>query len=358
MPDEVRIGLLGCGLISQYAHVFALQKAAGVRLAVVCDLAADLAETVARRHGIQRWTSDFRELLDDPALDAVLIATADQHHVANAIECMERGKHVLVEKPLGMSAAECLRLREVVRETGCRLQVGNMKRFDPGIQFAQEFIAGRVGQRLSVSGWYCDSAVRPAMQNTLRLPPVRSAEQQSFDPAFKSDKKAYKLVTHGVHLVDTLRFLGGEIRSVQAKLAEKFGSLSWHGLLEFADGAIGTFELTTAVKMDWLEGFHIHGEGGSVELKSFLPFYYRPSEVRAFDAATGEYRSPIMPDSDPYERQVEAFARAIREDRPAAPDADDGIRDLAVIEAIRRSVDTGRRIEIPEMIEAEPSLRS
>jgi predicted dehydrogenase len=358
MEDKVQIGLLGCGLISQFAHLFALQKADGVRLAVVCDVAQDLAETVARQHGVERYSCDPTELLEDESLDAIVVATADQHHVAHAIECLRHGKHVLVEKPLGLTSAECLDLREAVRTSGRKLQVGNMKRYDPGVQFAHQFIEEKMGQRLSVAGWYCDSTARPGVQRTLRLPPVRSAAQVSFDPVFKSDKRAYKLVTHGVHLIDTLRFLGGEIIALQSRLAEKFGNLSWHGLLEFADGAVGHFELTTAIQMDWLEGFSVHGEGGSVELRSFLPFFYRPSEVRVFDATTGEYRSPIMPDSDPYERQVEAFAQAILRDTDVTPDVYDGIADLAVIEAVRESVETERRIELvrlPAMVETTES---
>ncbi len=323
-----------------------------MRLAGICDLAEDLAGQVAQRWGVERWTAEPRELLEDPAIDAILIATADQHHVPNAIECLAYGKHVLVEKPLGLNVSECLPLIDAVERSGRKLQVGNMKRFDPGIAFAHEFVKGRVGQRLSVSGWYCDSAVRPAMQNTLRLPPLKSGAQKGFPPSFKSDKRAYKLATHGVHLVDTLRYLGGEIVAVQARVAEQYGNLSWHGLLEFADGAIGHFELTTAIRMDWREGFCVHGEGGGVELKTFLPFYSRPSEVRAFDAALGEYRAPIMPDSDPYERQLEAFARAILDDTPPTPDVFDGIADLAVIEAIASSVRTGQRVEIAPLNQA------
>ena len=346
----VRIGLLGCGLIAQYAHLPALKKAQGVEFAAVCDLAADLSCRIAQQYGVPLSFSELDRFLGDADLEAVLIATVDQEHVPNAIACMQAGKHVLVEKPLGTNPEECRRLKITSEKAGCKLQVGNMKRYDPGIQFAHRFIRSRMGQRLSVTGWYCDTAVRRRMEASLRMPRLRSEQQVGFDPAFKSNKRVYKLFTHGSHLVDTLRYLGGEVKAVDARLSVKYENYSWHGVLEFVDGAAGSFELTTAVRMDWLEGFRVHGENGSVEINSFLPFANRASEVRVFDAIEEEYRSPINPDSDPYQRQLEAFARAIREDTPVTPDALDGIADLEVLQAIRISVEECRRVEIPAVI--------
>ena len=346
----VRIGLLGCGLIAQYAHLPALKKAEGIEFAAVCDLAADLSCRIAQQYGVPLSFNNLDQFLSDADLEAVLVATADQQHVPNALACIQAGKHVLIEKPLGTNPEECRRLKKAADEAGCKVQVGNMKRYDPGIQYAHRFIQSRMGQRLSLTGWYCDTAVRQRMEASLRMPRLRSAQQVGFDPAFKSNKRVYKLFTHGSHLVDTLRYLGGEVKAVDARLAVKYENYTWHGVLEFVDGAVGSFELTTTIRMDWLEGFRVHGENGSVEIHSFLPFANRPSKVRIFDASAEEYRSPITPDTDPYERQLEAFAQAIRKNTPVNPDAVDGIADLEVLQAIRVSVEQCRRVEIPALI--------
>lgn len=344
--NKVKFGLLGCGLISQYAHLYALKKASTVELTAVCDVAEDVARQIATRFNVLTWFSDLDQFLDEADIEAVLIATPDHFHVSNAIECLRQGKHVLVEKPLALEMEECQKLARVVEETGLKLQVGNNKRFDPGIEFAHRFIQEQMGDRLSISGWYCDSAFRPAMQRALRLPLIRSTQQRGFDPVYKGNKKSYKLITHGIHLIDTLRHFGGEIVALEARFAAKHDNLTWHGVLEFEDGAVGSFELTTAVKMDWLEGFHVHGEGGSVEVKSFLPFYNRPSEVRAFDVKRNEYRAIIGPDSDPYERQLEAFANAIRNDTLPSPNLYDGTSDLAVVRTIEKSIEAGNRVVV------------
>jgi len=352
--QPVRVGLLGCGLIAQYAHLPALMKADRVKLTAICDIAEDLVAAVNRQYPVPQSFTDLEMFLEKADIDAVLVATADQDHVPNASACLRSGKHVLIEKPLGTNLEECRNLIKVVEETGCKLQVGNMKRYDPGLQFARQFVTTGLGERLSVSGWYCDTTLRQQMQAALRLPVLRSARQQGFDPAFKSNKRVYKLMTHGSHLVNTLRYLGGEIAAVQARLATKYNNFSWHGVLEFVDGAAGHFELTTAVQMDWLEGFRVHGEGGSVEVTSFLPFANRASEVRVFDASRGEYRSPITPDGDAYERQIEAFAQAIQENEPPSPTVYDGFADIAVLLAIQTSVNENRWVEIEQLSRGLP----
>ena len=75
----------------------------------------------------------------------------------------------------------------------------------------------------------------------------------------KANKPRYYLLGHGSHLVDTARFLGGEIVRVQARLIEKFGAYCWFVATEFADGSVGHLDLTMVVRMDWHEGFQVSG---------------------------------------------------------------------------------------------------
>ena len=90
---------------------------------------------MAAVHQPQRVYTDYGALLADPEIDAVVVAVSDQYHVALARQALEAGKHVLVEKPLGVSIEECKTLRQAAASKGCLLQVGNNRRFDPGIAF-------------------------------------------------------------------------------------------------------------------------------------------------------------------------------------------------------------------------------
>lgn len=343
----LKIGLLGCGTISQFAHLPALMRARGIRLTAICDAGRDLLETMGARTNVKDLFTDHGQFLDKADIEAVLVAVPDEFHFTLARQALEAGKHVLVEKPLGVNSQECALLSEVVRRSGLKLQVGCMKRHDPGIAFAHEFIKERVGEVSSASAWYRDSLFRYDVQEAL-LPRVVTSPQAvrpSRDPK-TVDRRHYSLVTHGAHVFDTLRFLAGNISAITASLAEKFDQYSWHGLLHYEGGALGHFELSVKVNDDYTEGYVVHGEHGSVEVRTFLPFYYRPSEVRAFDARTQQWHTPLGSNSNPYKNQIEAFAQSIAEDRPVNPDATDGLAAVQLLEAVEASVSCGSRVEV------------
>src|SRR5690242_5123927 len=111
--DPVRIGVLGCGMISQAAHFVSCQKARNARLYAICDAADDLRNRMAQIWEPQVAYARYEDLLDDPKVEAVIIGIADQFHVSAAIQALEAGKHVLVEKPLGVSVEECVQLANV-----------------------------------------------------------------------------------------------------------------------------------------------------------------------------------------------------------------------------------------------------
>src|ERR1044071_808604 len=154
----LRIGVLGCGPISQFAHFDACRKARNAELYAICDVANDLRAKMAAVHDPQVAYKDFDEMLNDPKVEAVILGVADQFHVPLARRAIAAGKHVLVEKPLGVSVEECEGLRDDVRASGLVLQAGNNKRFDPGIAFAQQFIREQIGELLGLKAWYYDSA--------------------------------------------------------------------------------------------------------------------------------------------------------------------------------------------------------
>ena len=343
----LRIGLLGCGTISQFAHLPALMRARWIRLAAICDGAPDLLQIMGQRSGVSNLFASYGEFLEKGDLDAVLIAVPDEFHLPLARQALQAGKHVLVEKPLGVNSEDCAELVEVARRCGRKLQVGCMKRHDPGIVFAHRFIRDRMGEIFSASAWYRDSMFRYDVQEAI-LPRVLTSSEAirpPLDPK-TSDRRHYSLVTHGAHLFDTLRFLAGDVTAVNVDLVEKCNQFCWHGLMNFDNGALGTFELAVKTSGDYTEGYTVHGEHGSVEIRTFLPFYNRPSEVRAFDGRTRQWQTPLGSNSNPYKNQIEAFARAVLEDRPTNPDAVDGWAAVSLLEAVEESVKSGRRAEV------------
>jgi predicted dehydrogenase len=346
-PRRLRVGVLGAGPIAQAAHFEALGKARNCELHAICDRATDLLEQMAAVHRPRRTFEDYDAMLVDPDLDAVVVAIADQFHVDAAVQALDAGKHVLVEKPLGVTVAEGVRLRDRVADTGLVLQVGTMRRFDAGIAFARDFIREELGGLVGLKAWYCDSAYRYTMTDALQ-PVIRQSPHAHRPPGNpKADRRRYLMLGHGSHLVDMARFLAGDITAVDARLVERGGILSWFAACEFAGGANGHLDLTVAVSMDWHEGFQVYGERGSVLGRMFQPWYLRTSEVEAFSDRTGSYHRPLGPDGHFWRRQAEGFAATILDGVPQhGAAAQDGLAALRVIEAIERSVDGGGRVAV------------
>jgi predicted dehydrogenase len=345
----LRVGILGCGPIAQFAHFESCVKARNAELYAICDVADDLRARMAATYEPRHSFSDYDAMLADPALEAVIIATSDAFHVPAAIRALEAGKHVLCEKPLGVSVEEVQRLAEMVARSGRVLQVGHMKRFDPGIEAARDFVQTEIGQVLALKAWYCDSTYRYTNTDAVQPLPIlsRNARKPAENP--KADLRRYYMLAHGSHLVDVARFLCGDIVAVRARLAEKFGAYSWFVDTEFASGALGHLDLTVAVRMDWHEGFQLYGEHGSVLAKTFNPWYLRASEVDIFSERDGAFRRPLGADGHFFRRQLEGFADTILTGAAQrGADVADGLASVRAMVAIARSVETGGRVALAD----------
>jgi len=350
LENCLNIGVLGCGPIAQAGHFESVTKARNTNLYAICDVARDLVERFAVTHGATRAYTDYDTMLADPALDAVIIATADAFHVPAALQALAAGKHVLCEKPLGVTAEEVEELGSAVAESGLKLQVGHMKRFDPGLQSAKDFIDSEMGEMLAFKAWYCDSTHRYAMTDAVQPLIVRSTASRRPDRDPKADLQQYYMLAHGCHLVDTARYLCGEITAVQARHLQRFGAYSWFVDVEFASGALGHLDLTVAVRMDWHEGFQLYGEHGSVIAKTFNPWLFRSSEVDIFRESTGASSRVLGADAHVYRRQLESFADAVLNDRPVTgADVADGIASVRAMLAIGRAARTGERVKLADV---------
>lgn len=345
----LRVGVLGCGPISQAAHFDACRKARNAELYAICDVSAELLTRMAVTHAPRVAYTRYEEMLADPQVEAVIVGIADQFHVAAAQQALAAGKHVLVEKPMGVSVEECMALVESVHAAQRVLQVGTMKRFDPGIAFARRFIAEEMGQMLALKAWYCDSTYRYQMTDAVQPPILTSAQARRPAGNPKADRPRYYLLTHGSHLVDTARFLGGELVSIHARRVEKFGATCWFAAVEFADGSAGHLDLTIAVRMDWHEGFQVYGERGSVLGKTYNPWYFRSSDVECFSTGDGQYRRVLGADAHFYRLQLEGFADTILHGAPVqGATAEDGLAAVRALVAIARSAETGQPVRLAD----------
>lgn len=337
MPP-LRIGLLGAGRIAQTAHLPALAKASGARLACVHDPSPMLAVGVAERYGVPACTT-VEQLLHRDDVDAVLICTPDRTHLELASAALVAGKHVLLEKPMTSTVGEGEQLVREVTAGELALQVGFMKRHDPGVRYAAHAVRERIGRILSASLWYRVMASARAEVEANHGPSVIVDEAvRERERAVKADASRYLLDTHGSHLLDSVRNLVGEPDALSAREGRVQDDRTWHveGLLP--DGGLVHAELSVNVHGSWDEGAVIHGERGTVRVQTHFPLLLLASDVEVFVEETGMVERPVHSAGNAYQRQLEAFAETVRTGGRPEPDARDGLAALRLVDAVRRSV--------------------
>jgi predicted dehydrogenase len=147
MAEQVTFGIIGAGGIARNQHLPNLTRAPHVRLKTVCDLKPELTASAQKDYGVPHATQDHRAVLADPEIRAVVIATREDMHVPLAIEALEAGKHVYVEKPLANTPEACERLLAVQRRTKGRVAVGFNRRMAPAYQLLRRIFAAHGGGR-------------------------------------------------------------------------------------------------------------------------------------------------------------------------------------------------------------------
>lgn len=314
------IGVIGAGVMGADHARTAARLTPGAHLAAIADADLARARAVAEEAGTARATSDPYDVIGDPAVGAVLIASPDHTHVELTLACLEAGKPVLCEKPLAPTAEGCLAVIEAEMALGRRLvQVGFMRRFDPAYGAMRQALAeGRLGRPLLFHAVH-RNAVPPSF----------------FEPGM--------IITNAaVHEIDVARWLlGSEIRSARvirsgAGEAEAYRDLMLI-VLETAAGHLVDVELFMRAHY----GYDIRGEvvceRGTVAMAPPALAHVRHAEAESFPFAT-DWRARF---ADAYRLQLQAWARAVATGTPTGASAWDGYAATAVADACLASLASG-----------------
>lgn len=148
---EIKWGFIGCGDVAEYKSGPAFNEVAGSRVVAVMSRRESHARSYAQRHHIGRWYTDAQELIDDPEVNAVYVATPPSSHATYAIMAMRTGKPVYVEKPLAATYEDCVRINRVSEQTGVPCYVAYYRRYMPYFQRVREIVeGGTIGKVLNV----------------------------------------------------------------------------------------------------------------------------------------------------------------------------------------------------------------
>ncbi len=229
--DQIRWGILGCGNVTEVKSGPGFQKATRSSLVAVMRRDADRAADYARRHGVPRWYSRAEDLISDPDVDAVYVATPPSSHCDLALAVAEAGKPCLVEKPMAMNHGACRRMVEAFCAKGLPLFVAYYRRALP------RFL--RVRALLQAQALGTLSSVHIVQYN--RLASGSEAGSWHFDPSISGGGLFVDLGSHGLDLLD---FLLGPIAAVGGFSLNTGGAYAAEdvtaAVFEFQSGTVGT----------------------------------------------------------------------------------------------------------------------
>ncbi len=343
----MKLAVVGCGGIAQLVHIPSLLRLDEAELVAVCDRYADLAEAVAQRYGIARFYSDSETMYEEEELDAVLILTPPDSHAQETVKAARSGKHVLVEKPMAMNPQECETMVEQCRRAGVSLMVAFMKRFDPGLTWLKQRLErGELGDVFAIDSWYFDTIHHMEYVRGFNPEFLRPRRRESVGAARWGEHKAL-LLTHGIHHIDLLQWMGGEIKRVVSTYRKispnAFLSTS---IIEYEGGASGCFQLGGTVTWDWQEGVLIHGTEGSAQATIPFPYFKCPSRVTMYSNKASAYVRPQISFRDQYLSELHHFVDCVAAGRTPRPTGEEGLRDHLVLEAIELSAREERPVRL------------
>jgi predicted dehydrogenase len=372
----VRLGVIGCGPITLNAHADAIAKAKNIQLHAIADRDQTLLADMSERLRPACTYRDGDDLLNDPNVDLVLIAVHDGFHVPLARKALAAGKHVLVEKPLGVTVEECEQLRQMVPKNRI-VSVGCNRRFLPGVRATRQFLEEEGGEIISYASHYYDSTFRHGVTQANKFPPaVQSGDKvvRPKGPDWKAtDRRVYNWLTHAPHLLDLARHLIGPISAVRAthrevELTPQVGNRKadstrghvWRLDLRFANGASGQSLLLLPRPGEFEEGFELHCTGGHVTC-SFPYVWFQREQTRIYSAARKMFWSPDAQDCHTFRLQLEALAHSILTGAPQInANLEDGIACVkALVAGSYSALNDGRWIDIETVAGdvASPRLR-
>jgi predicted dehydrogenase len=345
----LRLGFIGAGTIGRI-HMDCFGQLPGVELAAVADASPAVAAAAAQLYSAARVYAHAEDLVADRTLDAVVIGVPNLHHDVLAVAALREGKHVFVEKPMAINSRAAKAIVRAQRETGRVLLVGHQMRWETGALAVKEQVAkGAFGRIYNAkTGWWRRKGI-PGWGTWFTR-----ADQSGGGP----------LVDIGVHMLDLALWLMGNPKptavygSVYAKFGPRkrgigdWGRPDWNGvfdvedlataLIRLEDGSTLSMEVSWAVNMDTDNQpfVHLMGAEGGATLRGNRATLLAEHFDRPMDVAV----SPPATDEGPRVRIARHFLDCIRNGAKPQSDAESGLANNLVIDAIYESSRTGREV--------------
>lgn len=345
----IRVGVVGCGAIARQRHANEYALRPDVEIAGFFDLSRERAQEVADKFGGKVYAT-MEEMFADGSIDAVSICVANKYHADCTIKALNAGKHVLCEKPMATSLADCEAMLAAAKKNGKRLMIDQNQRLAPAHARAKKILdSGELGRVISFQSTFGHKG-----------PEMWSVDQSANTWFFKKDLAAFgSMADLGIHKIDLMCYLiGDRVTSAYARLMtldKKFpdgrpievddNSVE---ILTFSKGTMGT--ITTS----WTH----YGEECNASMlyceKGIMRLYYDPKfalEIAYADGTTkAHYELGAMQTNEDAQQAssgvIDAFIEGIESGEPSILDAEQVIGSMRVVFACLESAQTGKAVEL------------
>ncbi len=349
----IRVGVIGAGHAAMM-HLPALNHLPDTEVVALCSRRPDRAHLVAARYGVRNVVADYRDVLLDPGIDAVIIATPPYLHHQMVLAALEARKHILCEKPLARTLAEARDMAKMAESAGVVAMINHEYRFIPARARAKELIdEGYLGDPYSASVTVYRSSLNDPFG-------------EAWDWLSEAAKGGGMLAAAGSHHIDALRWWLGEIKAVagatatmvkRRRLPESSQTApvdaddNFAVLLRFVSGALATIHYSATATHDVGDEVILSGSEGILVITGDGRLLGGRRREALDELPIPERLEPEMP---PFEHPLTAptvlllkqWVRAIRLGLQGSPSFADGIKVQEVLDGVVRSAQQGRWIEL------------
>ncbi len=358
MYEQVRVGIIGCGVISA-THIESYQQIEDVEVRWVCDLKEDRTEKRAEQYDIPNTTTDYREVLADDQVDLISVCTDHFSHAEITQAAFEAGKHVICEKAL-MSTGDGL---------DAMLTAHAAK---PELKFSGIFQHRFEGVNRLLRQMVDDGQFGEVLTATVQVHCLRPDSYYDDDWHGTIAKEGGSvLINQAIHFVDALAWIMGGVKSlcaVKDNLAHKDVIETEDTLtaaLRFYNGALGTIEVTSASHINWEFTLAIHGTEGSIELRNNKPLKVRFAD----DQAEKRVQQLLETARDPegvegarshygtaHTAQIADFIEALRNNRDPFVTGEMAAHANRIVLACYQSAEQGKWVDVPAPVDQPKSV--
>jgi predicted dehydrogenase len=338
----LNLAIVGCGRVA-FHHADMLKGVKGIKLVASCDLIVEKAKAHAEKAGSRPYIN-YREMLKKEDIDIVTLATPTGAHYEHVKDILnQKPVHILLEKPMVLRIAHGLELKALAEKKRVRIFPIYQNRFNKAVQRVKSaLVSGELGE---------------VVLGTVRVRwcrPQRYYDLASWRGTFSMDGGAH--VNQGIHYIDILRYLAGEIEEVHSLFAQLGAKLEAEdtgvSIIKFKNGGLGQIEITMAARPDDFEAsVSIVGSKGLAVLGGICS-----NKLETF--------SPCPADQDIYSEEVpmaygvshhrvyEMIVRALTEGQQSPVEFDDGLNTIRLLHALYRSNEERRWVRFDEQVES------